>query len=130
MTLGETYGKTLTQKKIVLYYIMKYGKVLTHAIIIGLLLAILYQLARPASYYVPHVMEPQDISIKGTGRDPRQLGDIKPSLACVPGPQKEAAYYTMGMTPGGLCGDEDFVLSQMRDYSIANGIGGSLLDRT
>jgi hypothetical protein len=36
----------------------------------------------------------------------------------------------MGMTPGGLCGDEDFVLSQMRDYSIANGIGGSLLDRT
>jgi len=130
MTLGESIAKTLTQKKIVLYYIMKYGKVLTHAIIIGLLLAILYQLARPASYYTPVNMEPSDVAIRGTGREPSQLGDIKPSLACVPGPQKEAAYYTMGLTPGGLCGDEAFVLSQMRDYSIADGIGGSLLDRT
>lgn len=108
---------------------MKYGKVLTHAIIIGLLLAILYQLARPASYYTPN-LAPIDIAIKGTGQEPSQLGDIKPSLACVPGPEKESAYYTMGLTPGGLCGDENFVLSQMRDYSIADGIGGSLLDRT
>jgi len=108
---------------------MKYGKVLTHAIIIGLLLAILYQLARPASYYTPSIA-PTDIAIRGTGQQPSQLGDIKPSLACVPGPEKESAYYTMGLTPGGLCGDEAFVLSQMRDYSIADGIGGSLLDRT
>lgn len=109
---------------------MKYGKVLTHAIIIGLLLAILYQLARPASYYIPNNIAPIDIAIKGTGQEPSQLGDIKPSLACVPGPEKESSYYTMGLTPGGLCGDEAFVLSQMRDYSIADGIGGSLLDRT
>jgi hypothetical protein len=108
---------------------MKYGKVLTHAIIIALLLAILYQLARPASYYTPSVA-PRDLAIKGTGAEPAKLGDLKPSLACVPGPQKESAYYTMGLTPGGLCGDENFVLSQMRDYSIADGIGGSLLDRT
>ena len=107
---------------------MKYGKVLTHAIIIALLLAILYQLARP-SYYLPPLVS-RDLSIKGTGAEPTQLGDIKPSLACVPGPEKESSYYTMGLTPGGLCGDEAFVLSQMRDYSIADGIGGSLLDRT
>ena len=107
---------------------MKYGKVLTHAIIIALLLAILYQLARP-SYYLPSLVS-RDLSIKGTGAEPAKLGDIKPSLACVPGPEKESSYYTMGLTPGGLCGDEAFVLSQMRDYSIADGIGGSLLDRT
>lgn len=107
---------------------MKYGKVLTHAIIIALLLAILYQLARP-SYYVP-TLEASDVTIRGTGKEPSQLGDIKPSLACVPGPEKESSYYTMGLTPGGLCGDEAFVLSQVRDYSITDGIGGSLLDRT
>jgi hypothetical protein len=34
------------------------------------------------------------------------------------------------MTAGGLCGDGDMVRSQIRDFSIENGIGGSLLERT
>lgn len=109
---------------------MKYGKVLSHAVIIGLLLAILYQLARPASTYTHHGGIPRDLNIKGTGADPSKLGNLKSSLSCAPGPSKDSAYYTSGLTPGGLCGDDAFVQAQMRDYSISDGIGGSLLDRT
>ena len=108
---------------------MKVGKMIVHAIIIALLLAILYQLVRsPASMFVP-TLESQDLVTQTTGKDPSQFGDLRPSLACVPGPEKESAYYTMGLTPGGLCGDMDFVASQMRDYKITDGIGGSLLDK-
>jgi hypothetical protein len=35
----------------------------------------------------------------------------------------------MGLTPGGLCGDGEAVQSQLRDFSIENGIGGSLLEK-
>jgi hypothetical protein len=108
---------------------MKVGKILTHAVIIALLLAILYQLAMPRSTFVG-TLEPREMTIKGTGKEPSRFGDLRPSLACVPGPEKESSYYTMGLTPGGLCGDQDFVVTQMRDYSITDGIGGSLLDRT
>lgn len=107
---------------------MKVGKMIVHAIIIALLLAILYQLVRPVSTFVP-TFQPTELMTQTTGKDPSQFGDIRPSLACVPGPEKESAYYTMGLTPGGLCGDQDFVVSQMRDYKITDGIGGSLLDK-
>jgi hypothetical protein len=33
------------------------------------------------------------------------------------------------MTPGGLCGDQAFIHDQMRDFAIADGIGGSLLEK-
>jgi hypothetical protein len=107
---------------------MKFSKVVTHAIIIALLLAILYQLMTPRSSY--SMMTPGDLSIKGTGKEPSAFGDLRPSLSCVPGPEQNSSYYTMGLTPGGVCGDMNFVSSQMKDYSIADGIGGSLLDKT
>ena len=107
---------------------MKVGKMIVHAIIIALLLAILYQLVRPASTFVP-TFQPSELTTQTSGRDPSQFGDLRPSLSCVPGPEKESSYYTMGLTPGGLCGDQDFVVSQMRDYKITDGIGGSLLDK-
>lgn len=107
---------------------MKVGKMIVHAVIVALLLAILYQLVRPASMYVPTIL-PGDLATQTTGKDPSQFGDLRPSLSCVPGPEKESSYYTMGLTPGGLCGDQDFVVSQMRDYKITDGIGGSLLDK-
>jgi hypothetical protein len=59
----------------------------------------------------------------------QSLFDIKPSLDCTPGPSENAAYYTSGLTPGGLCGDGEFIRGQIRDYSIADGIGGSLLEK-
>jgi hypothetical protein len=47
----------------------------------------------------------------------------------VAGPSKDAAYYSSGLTPGGLCGDGDYVKDNMRDYAIADGVGGSLLEK-
>ena len=33
---------------------------------------------------------------------------------------------SMGLTPGGICGDQDLVRKQMSEYSIDSGIGGGL----
>src|SRR6056300_282239 len=48
------------------------------------------------------------------------------SLECVPGPGKDAAYYTKDLTPGGFCGDQALVRDAM-SYKILGGVGGSLL---
>jgi hypothetical protein len=61
---------------------------------------------------------------------PSSLSEIPSSLECTPGPSEKAAYYTRGLTPGGLCGDGDMIREQIRDFSIEGGIGGSLLERT
>ena len=50
-------------------------------------------------------------------------------IKCVPGPSASSAYYTKDLTPGGICGDQEFVRSQAEDYKIVDGIGGSLLDQ-
>lgn len=50
------------------------------------------------------------------------------SLDCVPGPTAKASYYTKGLSPGGICGDQQYVMSQAEDYKIVGGIGGSLLN--
>jgi len=62
-------------------------------------------------------------------KDVQSIFDIRPNLGCTPGPAENASYYTNGLTPGGLCGDGDFVRGQIRDYSIETGIGGSLLEK-
>jgi hypothetical protein len=50
------------------------------------------------------------------------------SLECVPGPGKDAAYYTKDLTPGGFCGDQALVRDAM-SYKILSGVGGSLLEK-
>ena len=50
------------------------------------------------------------------------------SLECVPGPGKDAAYYTKDLSPGGFCGDQALVRDSM-SYKILGGIGGSLLEK-
>jgi hypothetical protein len=47
----------------------------------------------------------------------------------VAGPSKDAAYLSAGLTAGGLCGDQEMIRDQLRDYTIADGIGGSLLEK-
>ena len=47
---------------------------------------------------------------------------------CVPGPTKEAAYFTKSLTPGGVCGGQAYVQASA-SYKILGGIGGSLLDK-
>lgn len=108
----------------------KVGKVLTNAVMIGLLVAILVLLVQgqKSSYSyepAPLVVNPGP-NVKA---QPASLFAIKPNLECTPGPSEKAAYLTSGLTPGGLCGDQDLIHDQMRDFAIADGIGGSLLEK-
>jgi hypothetical protein len=109
----------------------KFGKMLVHAVIVGLLLAILIILVQgkgsPVSYY-----EPADIvTVAGPNAkaDPKSIFDLKVGLDCVPGPSEKAAYYSQGLNPGGLCNSGEYVRDQQRDYAIADGVGGSLLEK-
>lgn len=42
------------------------------------------------------------------------------NLSCVPGPEPTASYYTKSLTPGGACGDMEFIASQIEGYSIVD----------
>ena len=108
---------------------LKVGKTFTRVIIFGLLIAILYMLVkgRKSNYYGGSPLETVMGAAAKSG--PVDIFGIKNDLKCVPGPDKDAAYYTEDLTPGGLCGDQDFVRNQMRDWTINTGIGGSLFDR-
>ena len=108
---------------------LKIGKFLVNAIIVGLLVAILVFLVQDSKRvtFIPGPIE----SVPGpeASAGPQDLFGLKAGLDCVPGPSENAAYYTVGLNAEGLCGDGDWVNSQMRDYSIENGIGGSLLEK-
>ena len=111
----------------------KFGKMLVHAVIIGLLVAILVMLVQgrgmstASSYYEPAPL----VTTSGANAkaDPASIFNLKVGLDCVPGPSENAAYYTQGLTPGGLCGSDQYVKDQQRDYAIADGVGGSLLEK-
>ena len=69
-----------------------------------------------------------------TTEDKVQNGSVGGSLLklpyemkCVPGPYPDGSYYTKGLLPGGICGDQSFVNAAMHAYKILTGIGGSLL---
>jgi len=108
---------------------LKIGKLLTQAVIIGLLVVILVMLVQGrGSTYEPATLIVSPGATAAAG--PTSLTEIPSSMECTPGPSEKAAYYTRGLTPGGLCGDGDMVREQIRDFSIEGGIGGSLLERT
>jgi hypothetical protein len=110
--------------------IYKATKLVTHALIIGLLIVIIVMLARPSrSGFTPSPLLTQATGVAAQD-GPKSLFDIKPSIDCTPGPAENASYYTMGLTPGGLCDDSQFVRGQLRDYSIVDGVGGSLLEKS
>lgn len=67
---------------------------------------------------------PVSITSKATG----SLTSLPYKMGCVPGPTKEAAYYTKDLTPGGVCGGQALVAAQA-EYSILGGIGGSLMEQ-
>jgi len=109
---------------------VKVLKVLTHAVIIGLLLAILYTLVKGQrtsgfSAGSPIVINPGP----GVAKQPASMFDLNNSLECVAGPSEKADYYSQGLNPGGLCGGSVYVRDQLRDYAIADGVGGSLLEK-
>ena len=108
----------------------KFGKMVIHATIIGLLLAILVILVQGGRTSMSYEPSPL-VTTPGpnVSADPSSIFDIKPNLECVPGPSKDSAYYTSGLTPGGLCNSGEYVKDNMRDYAIADGVGGSLLEK-
>jgi len=111
---------------------LKIGKVLTQAVIIGLLVAILVLLVQGRGRSTATYMAAPLVTSAGpqASSGPTSLTEIPTSLECTPGTAENASYYTRGLTPGGLCGDGEMVRSQIRDFSTENGIGGSLLERT
>jgi hypothetical protein len=107
---------------------VKFGKMLIHAVIIGLLVAILVMLMR--GQRSGYEASPLTINAGPAAQaSPGDLFSLKNSVDCVPGPSQTADYYTVGLTPGGICGGSAQVRDQMRDYSIVDGIGGSLLEK-
>jgi hypothetical protein len=70
----------------------------------------------------------RDLSTTSSSGAPGDLFGLKYGLDCTPsGFNKNSAYYTKSMTPGGACGDMNFVRNQERSFTIDSGIGGSLL---
>jgi hypothetical protein len=105
-----------------MYYTMfKLSPVLMIALLLILALVVFRGFGSKSEYR----LSPTSISInaKSTG----SLSNLPSKLECVPGPTKDASYYTRGLTPGGICGAQKEVADQA-DYSITSGIGGSLLD--
>jgi hypothetical protein len=110
----------------------KFGKMVIHATIIGLLLAILVILIQGGGRTSTSSYEPSPLVITpgpNVSSDPSSIFDIKSSRECVAGPSNTAAYYSSGLTPGGLCNSGEYVRDEMRDYAIADGVGGSLLEK-
>jgi hypothetical protein len=107
---------------------LKFGKMFIHAIIIGLLVAILVMVVQGSkSGY-----EPSPLLVNAGPAARKTNGDIftlSDRVDCVPGPSDTADYYTVGLTPGGVCGGSAMIRDQMRDYTIADGVGGSLLEK-
>ena len=67
-------------------------------------------------------------SIQTTGDSTGSLFDLPYSLDCVPGPTAKGSYYTIGLTPGGICGAQKQV-DDSANYKITGGIGGSLISQ-
>jgi hypothetical protein len=72
-------------------------------------------------------LRPVDIGAKYTQEG--DLFSLPYKMDCVPGVMSSTTNYSMGLTPGGICGDQDMVRKQMSEYSIDSGIGGGLLEK-
>jgi hypothetical protein len=76
-----------------------------------------------------YMLSPSPVMIDTSAPEASQFFNLTYDLDCVPGPQKNASYYTKDLTPGGMCGAQEFVVNQAEGYTITDGIGGSLMDQ-
>lgn len=74
-----------------------------------------------------HRMRPVDLGAKYTQEG--DLFSLPYKMECTPGVFSSDSAFSMGLSPGGICGDQDMVRKQMSEYSIDSGIGGGLLDK-
>ena len=75
-----------------------------------------------------YVLSPQELGVEKKANQPDSIFDLPYKLECVPGPSKKSSYYSIGLNPGGICGDEAWVNGAMSQYKITSGLGGSLLN--
>ena len=73
-------------------------------------------------------LSPSTLEITSSASNFKDIFSLPYSVDCVPGPTAKCSYYTKDLTPGGICGAQEFVRSQAEDYKIVGGIGGSLLN--
>lgn len=72
-------------------------------------------------------LSPGSIALEAPGANPDGIFKLPDELKCVPGPAKDASYFSKGLTPGGICGAQKWVNDQMR-YKITGSNGDSLLN--
>jgi hypothetical protein len=96
------------------------GEMAMYGVLIAIILVLV--LSRAISGYD---LAPRDVQVKTKGA-PGSIFDLPYKMECVPGPDKTTSPYSKSMTPGGVCGAQEFVRSQA-DYEILGGIGDSLL---
>jgi hypothetical protein len=89
------------------------------SIIVMILLIVALALTRNVSAYQPRPIKINTVS-------EQSIFDLESKLDCTPGSGKEDDVYTMGLTPGGLCGAQKLVADHA-GYAIEDGIGGSLI---
>ena len=90
------------------------------ALICALLSALMVMFPQRRSGYQPRPINVEtDVSEEGS------LFDLEHKIECVPG-SAQSAYYTKSLTPGGICGDQEFI-KKRADAKIIGGIGGSLI---
>ena len=107
---------------------MKKSTQLIYAVLVGLIVIILFTRVFKGSsqYTLSPVIDSGDIMVKSNAGEPSEMQNLSYKLECVPGPQETASPYTKSLTPGGICGIQDFVNAQAT-YTITGGIGESLL---
>jgi len=98
-------------------------------LVIGLVtLWILMRLSRKSGYHNRLILRPSGLSGKYSGPE-GSLFDLPHDLKCTPGAVGSDSANSWGLTPGGICGDQDLIRKQMREYTIDEGIGGDLLSK-
>jgi hypothetical protein len=91
---------------------------ITSIIVLILLIVVLAVTAKSSPY------QPRPIKIMAVSEE--SIFGLEPSLECTAGSGKEDSPYSVGLTPGGLCGAQQLV-DDHAGYEIADGIGGSLI---
>ena len=100
----------------------------TKIAIIGLLLLILYFVVFGRGVSRMGNLDTAQGSMAAAG--PSDIFGLQHKLKCVAGGfNPDSGFYSKSLTPGGFCGDNDWVRNQQRDFEIKGGIGGSLLSK-
>jgi hypothetical protein len=104
------------------------GTMATYLLVALLALWLLSKLMGKKSYLLDgRRLRPVDLG--GKYAQEGDLFSLPYKMECTPGMMSSTSAMSMGLTPGGICGDQDMIRKQMSEYSIDSGIGGGLLEK-